>query len=282
MHLKTLAIIFYCALTLAPVLAFCHDRDTSKTEIYIIGVIHKHKPFRNADSMLVILNNIKPDLILAEMDTLTWMFNADYSLVVPIGWENENQKLEFRKGIAPEDKATYLYAKKNQTVKVHPFDMTITNRKEYVVFLSGNKWQHALKKTHRKGLLTNELDSAYHSYFSSHKQYKILRNLSYSQLNRASLVDSFRIIMNTENRAKLSLVEHVAVSPAKKNWLRRMITMDIERDKVMVENIIQFIGKTNARKVVVLTGFLHKPFLIDGLTAVSAQNNYTLIEYFDR
>jgi hypothetical protein len=60
-----------------------------------------------------------------------------------------------------------------------------------------------------------------------------------------------------------------------------MATMDRERDGIMVKNIIQFIHSTKARKVVILTGLLHKPFLIDGLGALTVRDQLELEEYFD-
>lgn len=277
MILKTLAIII--CITLAPGFALALLQDTSKTQVYIIGVIHEHKKFRNADSLLIVLNNIKPDLILCEMDTLTWMFNSDYSLYKPEYWEDEKRKLRFKKSISPEDKATYLYARKNPSLKVHPFDMTIENRSEYREFIIGKKWHRALKKAHRTGLLKNDLDSAYHNYFKCTKQYKRLSKLSYSQLNRRSLVDSFHIIENTDYSLSQLLLENVDVSPTFKEWYKHMARMDRDRDSVMVKNILYFIERTKAKKVVVLTGFLHKPFLLDGLNAESGK--LELVEYFN-
>ena len=279
MNLKTLALLIW--VTLVPLVVLAFQQDTAKTRAYIIGVVHEHKKYRNADSLLIILNNIKPDLILVEMDTLTWMFNSDYSLYKPKGWENEKRKLRFKKSVSPEDKATYLYARKNPSVHVYPFDMTIPNRKEYQEFLSAEKWHQALKKAYKTGTLQNELDSAYHSYLNYFEQYNILSKLTYSQLNRPSLVDSFRNIMRTEDSLSHLLLENVDVSPSFKEWYKRMATMDRERDGIMVKNIIQFIHSTKARKVVILTGLLHKPFLIDGLGALTVRDQLELEEYFD-
>lgn len=277
MNLKTLALFIW--VTLVPLVLLALHQDSAKTRIYIIGVFHEHEKFRNADSLLIILNNIKPDLILCEMDTLTWMFNSDYSLYKPKGWENEKRKLRFKKSTPPEYKATYLYARKNPSVHVHPFDMTIANRKEYWEFLSAEKWHQSLKKAYKTGALKNEFDSAYHSYLNYFDQYDILGKLTYSQLNRSSLVDSFRNIMTIEDSLSHLLLENMDVSPSFKDWYQRMAKMDRERDQVMVKNIIEFIERTKAQKVVVLTGFLHKPFLLDGLNAESGK--LELVEYFD-
>jgi hypothetical protein len=277
MNLKTLT-LFIC-IALAPRIAVALSQDTSKTQVYIIGVVHEHKKFRNADSLLIILNNIKPDLILCEEDTLTWMFDSNYSLYKPKGWEDEKRKLRFKKSLPPEYKATYLYARKNPSLLVHPFDMTIANRKEYMEFLIAKKWHQSLKKAYKKGTLNNELDSAYHNYFKCFKQYYILSKLTYSQLNRPSLVDSFRNIMRTEDSLIQLLLEKVDVSPSYKDWFQRIARLDRERDSVMVKNILYFIERTKARKVVVLTGFLHKPFLLDGLSTET--DKLVLVEYFD-
>jgi hypothetical protein len=277
MNLKTLTLFIWIAM--APRVALAVSKDSTKPQVYIIGVVHEHKKFRNADSLLIVLNSIKPDLILSEMDTLTWMFDSDYSLFKPKYWEDEKQKLRFKKSISPEDKATYLYARKIPSTDVHPFDMTIANRKEYWEFLAAKKWHQSLKKAYKKGTLKNELDSAYHSFFKYSKQYKILSKLTYSQLNRPSLVDSFRNIMRIEDSLSLMLLENVDVSPSYKDWFQRMARLDRERDSVMVKNILYFIERTKARKVVVLTGFLHKPLLLDGLSIET--DKLVLAEYFD-
>ncbi|MGB4772860.1 MAG: hypothetical protein WBP58_15450 [Chitinophagaceae bacterium] len=277
MNLKTLAVAICTAL--APSIVFASPEDSSKSKVYIIGVIHEQKNFRNADSLLIILNNIKPDLILCEMDTLTLMFQSDYTLYKPKGWENEKRKLRFKKSTPPEYKATYLYARKNPSLYVHPFDMTIANRKEYWEFLSAKKWHQALKKAYKTGTFQGEFDSAYHSYFNYFEQYNILSKLTYSQLNRPSLVDSFRNILRTEDSLSNLLLEKVDVSSSYKEWHQRMAKMDRERDEIMAKNILYFIERTKAKKVVVLTGLLHKPFLLDELNTET--DKLVLVEYFD-
>ena len=68
--------------------------DSNKTKIYIIGVIHTENQFRNSDSLLNILKDIKPKLILSEMDTLSGYFNSEYTLLEPPKWWKMARKLK--------------------------------------------------------------------------------------------------------------------------------------------------------------------------------------------
>jgi hypothetical protein len=66
--------------------------DSAKTKIYIIGIIHSENENRNSDSLLNILKDIKPDLILDEGDSTASFFSQQYLLSKPPWWYSVGRK----------------------------------------------------------------------------------------------------------------------------------------------------------------------------------------------
>ena len=85
-----------CTFTVIYSLAFSQAieyTDTAKSQIYIIAVVHNANENRNTDSLLKILKNLKPDLILSEADTLSGYFKTGNTLIDPPGWYKLAKKL---------------------------------------------------------------------------------------------------------------------------------------------------------------------------------------------
>jgi hypothetical protein len=253
--------------------------DSSKPRIYVIGVVHTETKYRNADSLLIILKDIRPDLILSEMDTVSGYFRPDYSLVKPPGWYKAARKLRLARKMGPEFEVLYSYLKQDPTVRIHPYDIDIPNRKNYT--REEHDWIEALEKAYDQGELPAELDSTYKDYIKLFELYYHMNGLSYSQLNRRTLSDSMRNNLMMEERLSKKLVQEAAVLAPYRDWQTLHFMNWNHRNQVMADNIIRFIEKTGAKKVVVFTGLLHKYSLTDTLGSGDNRQRYTLEEYFD-
>jgi hypothetical protein len=275
MNLKTLALIICIAL--APHVALAFLQDTSKTQVYIIGVVHEAKKFRNADSLLLILRNIKPDLILSELDTLFGYFDGNYELSTPQNKRAQSRQIRFSKKAGPEIEVLYRYRKEDSSVRIHPFDIDIPNRENYT--RQEHNWIEALDKAHQNGQISQALDSTYQAYMKLFELYYYMHKLSYRQLNQRSFVDSIGKNQVMEEQLSKTLVDQAPVLSAYRDWQTLHFMNWNKRNEVMVQNILRFIEKTKAKKVVIFTGILHKPYQTKQLT--NHKSSLKLIEYFN-
>jgi len=269
-------LLFPCVI---PALAGTRASDSTRPRIYIIGVVHTETKYRNADSLLIILKDIRPDLILSEMDTLSGYFRPDYSLVKPPGWYRAARKLRLARKMGPEFEVLYSYLKQDPTVRIHPYDIDIPNRKNYT--REEHDWMEALEKAYDRGELPAELDTTYKNYIKLFELYYFMNGLSYSQLNRKTLSDSMRNNIMMEERLSKKLVQEAPVLAPYRDWQTLHFMNWNHRNQVMADNIIRFIEKTGAKKVVVFTGLLHKYYLTDTLGSGDNRQRYTLEEYYD-
>lgn len=262
-----------------PALAGAKLSDSSKPRIYIIGVVHSETRYRNADSLLIILKDIKPDLILSEMDTVSGYFRPDYSLVDPPGWYKAARKLRLARKMGPEFEVLYSYLKQDPMVRIHPYDIDIPNRKNYT--RQEHDWMEDLQKAYDQGELPADLHSAYKDYIKLFELYNYMSGLRYSQLNRRTLSDSMCNNLIMEERLSKKLVDGAPVLAQYRDWQTLHFMNWNHRNQVMADNIIRFIEKTGAKHVVVFTGLLHKCYLLDKLGSGDNRQKYTLEEYFD-
>ena len=82
-----------------------------------------------------------------------------------------------------------------------------------------------------------------------------------------------------EEQLSKKLVEEAAVLESFKDWQTLHFMNWNKRNEVMAENILRFIDNTKAKRVVVFTGILHKPYLSAQLSAT--QKKLHIVEYFE-
>ena len=275
-------LLFLCSLNISKAPAISPSPDTAGARIYIIGVFHFGNQLQKVDSLLAILNDVKPDLILSETDTLSGYFTKDYQLVQPPGWYKLANKRRLARKLYPEDEVLYAYREQDPNVSIHPFDIPIPNRNKYVKKMVNNEqaFIDKLKKAHRKGKIPAALDSAYKTYISLMDFYRNNIDKGYRQLNQKEMVDSSRTIVHLEKDFSRTFVDNIPEMARYKDWQSQYYKEWELRNETMAQNIERFIHKTQAKRVVILTGMLHKYYLTDLLGQGEAGNKYELVEYF--
>lgn len=188
------------------------NHNSARTEVYIIGVVHQETKFRNADSLLAILKQIKPDLILSELDTLFGYFDGNYELITPQNKRAYSRQIRFSKKAGPEIEVLYRYRKEDSSVRIHPFDIDIPNRENYT--RQEHEWIEALEKAHHDRQLPQTLDPTYQAYMELFDLYHAMHKLGYRQLNRKSFVDSIGMNQVKEELLSKKLVQEAPVLAA--------------------------------------------------------------------
>jgi|GEM_PF-1703006 len=258
------------------------ERDSIPAKVYIIGVVHNENENRNADSLFNILKSIKPDLILSESDNLSGYFNKDYSLVTPPNWYRIARKMNLIKKMIPEMKVLYSYKKYAAAVSIYPFDIAIPKRRKY----AKNYYKNEKKFVADINLASanNEIPQKLATYHNDYVKYSNwlfeTGQKGYFHLNQKGVTDSSKQMIDYEAVYFPKVFESVPRLYNYKHWHIENFNFWKIRNETMSNNILKFIQLRNAKTIVVLTGLLHKYYLINLLEAAKKENNIELLEFY--
>ena len=256
--------------------------DTGKTKIFIIGVVHDENECRNADSLFNILQDIRPDLILSESDSLDGYFKPDYTLVEPPKWYKMARKLNVAKKMPPEMEVLYTYRNYDSTIKILPFDMTLNRKKSALFDKKEEEWDAIVNKAHKEKKIAAGLLPLFKLHINNMNYLTSQFEKSYREINKNVVSDSIRYLMVVERELNFKLLEDLPELVRFKDWQSKKVADWLNRNSIMTKNILRFSELTKARKVVVLTGLLHKYILKDLLSSSNTDGKYELVEYFEK
>ena len=248
------------------------SRDTTWTrEVLIIGTVHRGNSQISSRSLLRVLEKEKPDIIFIEADT-----------VENINCKNKNVfglEIAAKLGIwkpSIEQRAVQRYVKKNNKVCVIPYD-TVFERKAYIKDFVAHS-----------DMIFTKLDSLYENDIMDEEdlqlygRYQELNLFFYSQLhemnlfeiNEPAFIDSSRVM--TRMKEMILPVISGKYVPDEVPWLRENLAFDNNRNLFMAQYIQKSIADFKAKKIVVLTGLLHKYFLNDYLSPFQKEYQFIL------
>jgi len=236
------------------------------TELFVIGTVHESTDSFNSDTLLNILNKIKPDVILIECDSS--YFTSDFRL-------NDDVKYEFLETSAVSE---YL---KNNTPVLRPYDISGRDK-----FLDDKKRLSAesdffsdISVLKEKRSLSREADQMYEKIFS---MMSTAGDLSYSA---ASFINSL------EGSSKIDTINYytydglgllISLTPELekyRSYWDKECSYNEKRNKAMLRNILKIAGYYEGKRIVVLCGFAHKNFLINGINK-SMNKNIVLKDFW--
>lgn len=250
-----------------------------KTEIIVIGNIHQAVPNYNSDTIISMIKHIQPDYLLHELDTS--FFNQDFTFkAVPL--ENE--------GIA-----SVKYIHENPKTKMRPFDFE--GRNEY-------RKIHGFNPT--EGLAIKLLDSLYKYDQLNSSQSKIYKRyvdlLEPLKLAASKNPLSFNNIKNDEICKErqyyqytmlLQLMDEIPAFKThyviKKNGEKISYYEGFKlasefwdtRNQTMARNILKIAYQNPGKRIVVLTGFMHRYYIISELQKLTKDiRNIELNEFY--
>lgn len=238
--------------------------NAQASNVTIIGAVHYPSPKFNSDTLLNMLEEIKPDIILLELDSSRFYktFDTSYSLQYA---SKENEPV-----------AVARYIAQHSATKAGPFDFE--NRDTYRKSLGIKQAQTKIEKL---------LDSLYVHKQLNKRQTKIVKEYYRLTEHLNSYVNasakSFNNV-NTDNLARRRQhYQHRAIKKIidqRKEFAREFVTTSSGatiswrdayknlsdfwdlRNKTMAQNIIRVANKYPAKRIVVLTGFFHRYYLL--------------------
>ncbi len=236
----------------------------------MIGTSHIATNYQNTDTLIEILNKIKPDVVLIELDSSFFTKKFDFdTLNFPDILEKSN-----------ENNATFFY-KKSYKIDIRPFD--ITGRNDFYertdFFRKQGEMYSKISDLYNKGML-NERNRKDFELFDF--TLNLTNNIKYSSLQELNSLPALKL---TELRQKIlynETIEIVKSDSLLHKWIDfAELQKDfwIKRNKVMVENIVKISKQYKKEKIVVFVGANHKYFILN-LLKKENDNNFLIKDYF--
>jgi hypothetical protein len=259
--------------------------DTATT-VCILATVHFANSNYNADSIVAILNQFQPDLILTEEDTLLFeTYHKEYrqNIQKPL-FARLGRSFGFGSGEENEGRAVRKYKISNPSVDIRPYDyegrnafyeenntfyleVKVINR---ITSLANN---NSLNSEHSKIWSTygaindtlNKLNNQNPYFINQHTYYAITEKRQEYQYHKVAE------IINTND----SLKEYRDFYKANAGFWET-------RNKVMVENITLFIRQYPKKRIIILTGAMHKYYLLRELAPLQSELKFKLREYYEQ
>lgn len=265
--LLTLALFFSC-------------KTEKTTEIIVIGALHKPEPNFNSEILFNILEDVKPDFILRELDSSSFTSDFRHKSV-----SNSNE------GMASEK-----YAQKHPETQLRPYEFE--GRNEYRINIGSRPTDGFTTK-----LLDslNKANSLSDSEVAIHNKYKallepliVLASKSPENFNN-STTDSIcaeRQYYQYKMLPKITSIrnEFITRFHTKPNGEKISYRDGFQlacdfwdlRNQTMAKNIMRISEQNQGKTIVVLCGFMHRYYILSELKKMTKDKNITLKEYYEK
>lgn len=228
------------------------DQSLNDTELYIIGTVHESTEAFNSDTLLNILNEIKPDVILVECDS-SYM-TRDFRL-------KEDIEYAFL-----ETSAITEYLKVRSAV-LRPYD--ISGRDEFLDNIIWKKTEsdffYDIVSMYETGKFNTESANIYERNYS---MVKIAEEMIFSKASyiNSPAGSSYTDTINYYTYEGLRKLINITPELEKyKPYSDRVCSYWEKRNKAMIKNILEVVDFYEGKKIVVLCGFAHKNILKKGI-----------------
>lgn len=267
---QTMIKSFFFAIFFFYALNFLFSEEIDSTEICIIGTSHTTTDFCNVQVLYSVLCTIKPDLILIELDSS--FFNSDLqydSIRYPYLFDEKQSSVEII--------ASHKYQQIFKT-DIRPFD--ITNRNQFYrdndFFNRQNQMYFDIYNLGNKDSLSSRNQRDFYLFTHSLERVNSLQITSLKELNSEEVMSLLEIQQFIELNVPINIVE--TTNSLKKHIEFAHLQSDFweKRNKQMVQNILILIKKY--KRVVVLTGNLHRYYLVNELSAL--KGNYKIKDFW--
>lgn len=257
----TLCFIF-CLLTLLA---------NSQSLLRIIATVHTPTKYITQDSLIKVLEDFKPDIILMEWDT---------SLIDSKG----NIKLTKQQmANSLEGQTAQLYGQKHPQTEIRGFDIPYRNKfyKEHNTFSNENKMGNVIDSMYKKNTLNDTTWFIVNSLYSANQ---ILNNFSYMKLkdiNSTLCMQAASLRQTLLYKREIDIIHNNQYLQNWYNFAKENADFWELRNKTMTKNILKYVEMYPGKKIAVMVGFYHKYALIDYLKPFSINKKFVLADFIE-
>lgn len=249
------------------------------SEIIVIGNLHKPAPNYNPEILFNILESVKPDFILHEIDSS--FFTADFRFNKPY---NENEGM-----------ASKMYIEKYPATKLRPYEFEGRNqyRRDKGMRPTDRLTLRLLDSLNKADMLTSEQSEIFNTYqslieplkvraakspkhFNNPQTDSICEQRQYFQYQMVPKITNARSEFATRFLIKPN-GEKISYRDGYQLWANFWDT----RNQTMAKNIMKIAQLNKGKRFVVLTGFMHRYYLLKELKMLTKGENIILKEFYD-
>ncbi|WP_316828985.1 hypothetical protein [Pedobacter miscanthi] len=257
--------------------SFCFAQKNIQTEIYVIGNIHDSVPNYTSKILFGILDKIKPDLILHEVDK-----------------KGMKEYIEARTFKENEIKASNLYLSQYPKTARFPFDFEGRNqyRKDHGMVPTDNLTVKLIDSLYKTGALNAAHSVIYKHYLDLTQKLMGIAELSPEHFNNKTTDAISKARQEAQYKELVKIVDerpeflsNTVIKPnGEKITYREGFNLmcgfwDL-RNRSMAKNIYEVTTQYKGKRIVVLTGFLHRYYIISELKRLN-HGNYIIKEFYD-
>ena len=255
-----------------------HKLD-QKTEVTVLGTVHFPTQFVNSDSIYNILVTVNPDIIAIEADSS--VFNADFSFKKTYD-ENEYN-------------AVLKYIKTNPLIEIRPIGFEGRNayRKKIGIYPEAGFVYNAMYDLLDAEKLTNEHSDMLLHYENLWAVMEVFKNETLTNINHPfvdRLIDSINkyqyvkteAIVNTRQEFDYKILGADKDSVSLRTYFKKWIDFEgVQRNQALANNLKKVITEFPEKRIIALTGFKHRSYLLNALKKEKNDLKIELIEFYD-
>jgi hypothetical protein len=258
------------------------SRDTLITEIVLIGTRHTSNVNFNSDSLFNVVMSLKPDVLLIEQDSISGVFKSGAFKSLP-RWGQYLKRITGWSKKEVEGNMLFKYHRAHPEVIIKPCDVAF-NGKERERFI---KEYFALEADFYDAMAlaydAKEMSPYQQTVHAERRQLiSRLRQLSDNGNLRAFNSDSstqlIRTIQTLDKGHFKALVDSVDSLKRYGSRMYKHLQQFEYRDEVMVQQIIRFIQAYRGKRILVITGFLHRYYQLDELAPRQEKLGFRLLD----
>ena len=244
-------------------LSACTWSAVGQTKIYIVGTVHNRTRNFNSDSVLIILERLKPDLILMELDSS--FFDKNFNIKIKL---YTNETLGIKKYVSKHPTSVRPYDIKPRDIAIS----TVKIEAESLDRLNSIAWK--LEPSQRQTYLDLKNSNKELIYFVNKRPYEI------NQKGTDSLVERSRILMY---HGLLEVIESRKELDDLQMGYRQGGEFWDWRNKRMAQNVFTFLNMDifKNKTIVLFAGFFHRYYLLNELTPKQKMVGFVIKEYYE-
>jgi hypothetical protein len=256
------------------------------TTVCILATVHQANPNYNADSIVAILTLFQPDLILTEEDSVlfeTYHKGYNQTLQKPL-FARLGRSFGFGRPEEIEERSVRKYKISHPAVDIRPFDYESRNAfyEKNNTFSKEDEVGNKLESLASSHSLTQEQTKIWSNYDNINDTLNKLSNQTPYSINQQDYYDL------TERRQKYQyhkIAEIINCNDSLREY-RVFYKANADfwdiRNKKMAEHIANFSRQYRKKRIMVLTGSMHKYYLLKELAPLQDKLKFSLKEYYER
>jgi len=261
-----------------------HHLDTATT-VCILATVHQANSNYNADSIVAILNLFQPDLILAEEDTFlfeTYHKGYKQNLQKPL-FARLGRSFGFGSPEENEGRAIRKYKISHSFVDIRPYDYEGRNAfyEKNSTFSKEDEVNNKIESLANNHLLDGHQTKIWSAYGNINDTLNNLSNQTPYSINQQAYYDMTERRQEYQYHKVAEIVNTNDSLKEYRDFYKTNADFWDKRNKVMAEHIAVFIRQYPKKRIMVLTGSMHKYYLLNELVRLQDQLQFRLKEYFE-